>query len=349
MTAATAKKPQPAKKGDKKPEARSQASGLGLDGIGNLSDLLNAPEPVAGGSGPLQMPIDLIDEDPNQPRQEGSPGFSAESLGELAETIKARGVKTPISVRDNPEAEGRFLINHGARRYRASKLAGKTTIPGFVDNDYNEADQVIENLQRNDLTAREIADYIGRELAKGLKRGDIAKSIGKSPAFVTQHAALLDLPDAIATVFNNGRCRDVTVINELVTASKKKPVEVAEWLADEDQEITRGSVKLLREFLDDKLRREEEGGDDDSGAAPDSTEGGNADDEKPVKAKKEKEPDPNKLKKAIIQVMHDDQPARLQLGRRPSAEGFAWLKYEDNGHEFEANLSTVQLVALLEG
>jgi ParB family chromosome partitioning protein len=349
MTAATMKNPYPAKKAFTKPDARPQALGLGLDSIGNLSDLLNDPVPIAGSSGPLQLPIDLIDEDPNQPRREGSTGFSPESLGELAETIRQRGVKTPISVRDNPGAEGRFLINHGARRYRSSKLAGKTTIPGFVDNDYNEADQVIENLQRNDLSAREIADYIGRELAKGLKRGDIAKSIGKSPAFVTQHAALLDLPDAIATVFNNGRCRDVTVINELVTASKKRSVEVAEWLADLDQEITRGSVKLLREFFDDKQRREEEGYDDDSGqtdpegdAAPEGVA--------PVsKAKEEKQPDSNKLKKAIIKVTHNDRPARLQLGRRPSADGLAWLKYEDDGHEFEADLSSVQLVAVLEG
>jgi ParB family chromosome partitioning protein len=91
-----------------------------------------------------------------------------------------RGVKTPISVRDNPDAAGRYLINHGARRVRASKLAHKTSIPAFIDNDYNEADQVIENLQRNELTPREIADFIGRELAKGKKKGDIAKELGKS-------------------------------------------------------------------------------------------------------------------------------------------------------------------------
>ena len=54
---------------------------------------------------------------------------------------------------------------------------------------------MVENLQRNELTAREIANYIGRELSKGLKRGQIASNISKSAAFVTQHAALLDLPE----------------------------------------------------------------------------------------------------------------------------------------------------------
>ena len=65
--------------------------------------------------------------------------------------------------------------------------------------------------------------------------------------------------------------------------------------------------------------------------------------------KEPKEADPDKLKKAIIQVKHDDRPARLILNRRPPAEGWAWLKYEDDGQEFEADLGTVQLVALLEG
>jgi ParB family chromosome partitioning protein len=57
----------------------------------------------------------------------------------------------------------------------------------------------------------------------------------------------------------------------------------------------------------------------------------------------------DKLRKAIVQVRHDDRQARLMLDRRPTAEGWAWLKYEDDGQEFEADLGTVQLVALLGG
>ena len=132
-----------------------------------------------------------------------------------------------------------------------------------------------------------------------------------------------------------------------------------EWgdlLADDSQELTRGSVKLLREFLEDK--RSHEDGDRDPNTvdaltgktdaeAGDGEQGPQDDD---AKGKKEpKEADPDKLKKAIIQVKHDDRPARLILNRRPPAEGWAWLKYEDDGQEFEADLGTVQLVALLEG
>ena len=333
---------------------KPQAAGMGLDSLGDLAGLLNDPQAAnTGTGGPRELPLDLIDEDPHQPRTADNPGFSPESIAEIGATIKERGVKSPISVRDNPEQPGRYLINHGARRYRGSKWAEKTTIPGFIDNNYNEADQVIENLQRNELTAREIADFIGRELAKGKKKSEIAKEIGKSPAFVTQHVTLLDLPEPIAEAFNTGRAKDVTVINELVTAFKKNPEEVGAWLADDSQELTRGSVKLLREYLEDKRHQE---GDRDpntvdafSGKTDGEAEGDGQGPEDDAKKKEPKEPDPDKLKKAIIQVTHDDRPARLILNRRPPAEGWAWLKYEDDGQEFEADLGTVQLVALLEG
>ena len=338
----------------KKEQDKPQSSGLGLDGLGDLAGLLNEqPAANAGGAGPQELPLDLIDEDPHQPRTADNPGFSPESIAEIGETIKARGVKSPISVRENPDAPGRYLINHGARRYRGSKWAHKTTIPAFIDNDYNEADQVIENLQRNELTAREIADFIGRELAKGKKKSEIAKEIGKSPAFVTQHVTLLDLPEPIARAFNAGRSKDVTVINELATAYKKNPEEVRVWLEDDSQELTRGSVKMLREYLEDKRSQDGERDPNTVDAFTGKTDGeGDGDGQGPdddAKKKEPKEPDPDKLKKAIIQVKHDDRPARLILNRRPPAEGWAWLKYEDDGQEFEADLGTVQLVALLEG
>ena len=326
---------------------RLQSSGLGLDSMGDLSALLDAPAAAANDGRPLELNIDLIDEDPNQPRTKNNPGFSDESLGELAASIRLRGVKTPISVRDNVEAPGRFIINHGARRFRGSKRADKMSIPGFIDNDYNEADQVVENLQRNELTAREIADYIGRELAKGIKKGDIAKAISKSPAFVSQHVTLLDLPDSIGEAFHSGRVNDVTVVNELVTAFKKKPKEVTDWLDDDSQEITRGTVKLLREFLDEKRRSEQlddEGPDDDGQESQDDAQGVND-----AKKKDETPDDPEKMKKTIVQVKHNGRPARLILNRRPRTEGYAWLKYADDGQEFEADLDKVRLVSLVEG
>ncbi|EEP5037191.1 transcriptional repressor gene korB [Vibrio fluvialis] len=335
-------------------QKEQKMEGLGLEGIGDLSGLLNDPESTKGGAGPLELALDLIDEDPNQPRTEDNPGFSKSSLEELAATIRHRGVKTPISVRENQDKPGRFIINHGARRFRGSRIAEKETIPAFIDNDYNEADQVIENLQRNELTAREIADYIGRELAKGVKKGDIASAIGKSAAFVSQHVTLLDLPEPIAEAFNSGRVNDVTVINELVKAYKKNPDEVVAWLGDDDQELTRGSVKLLREYLDDKRKHNDEDRDPntvDAFTGQTDAEGNNDQEEEgetPPK-KEPKEQDPDKLKKAIVMVKHDERMGRLMLNRRPSTDGWAWIKYEDDGHEFEADLGAVELMALMDG
>jgi ParB family chromosome partitioning protein len=105
--------------------ANDNGIGLGLDGLGDLSSLLNPTTQVGSASGPLELSLDLIEEDLNQPRLEDNPGFKPELIAEIGETIKERGVKQPISVRDNPEKPGHYIINDGARRYRASKWLAK--------------------------------------------------------------------------------------------------------------------------------------------------------------------------------------------------------------------------------
>jgi ParB family chromosome partitioning protein len=291
--------------------------------------------------GPLALALSQIEEDPHQPRTADNPGFSAQSIAELAATIASRGVKSPISVRDHPTKPGRYLINHGARRFRASIVAGKATIPAFVDNDYNEVDQVIENLQRNQLTAREIADYLGRELAKGVRHGAIARSIGKSPAFVTQHITLLDLPEPIAHAFNTGRAKDVTVVNELVTAFRKNPREVTDWLEDnERQDITRSAVKLLREFLEEKRYQTQVFSDMDPSSKEPAL--GAAEHNRT-----EAQHPPERLGRVVLQVRHHRRLAQLLWHRRPVEVGFAWLKYDDTGEEANVPLAEVKLVALL--
>lgn len=340
------------KKGAIKPKGNAvsaaQGAGLGLEGLGDLSGLLHDHQAPAG---VLELALDVIEEDPQQPRHADNPGFSLESIAGLGATIKLRGVKSPISVRENPEQPGRYIINHGARRYRGSKWAGKTTIKAFVDNDYNHADQVVENLQRDDLTPREIADYIGRELAAGKKKNQIAEELGKSAAWVTQYSTLLELPDPVADAFVSGRATDVTVINELVTAYKKNPVEVGGWLANGGQELTRGAVKMLRDFLEEKRQ-------DDGGRDPNTVDAlsGKTDAEaeeqgrigEPL-ATQEKPTDPMKMKKAIVMVEHTGRLARLVTCRRPAGEGSGWIRYADDGEEIEVTLSKVTLIAVIEG
>lgn len=287
---------------------------------------------------PLALPLDRIDEDPLQPRSAANPGFTAHSLAELAASIRLRGVKTPISVRHHPDMPGRYIINHGARRYRASRLAQVATIPGFIDDDYSATDQVVENLQRNELTAREIANYIGRELSKGLKRGQIASNISKSPAFVTQHAALLDLPEPVALAFNQGRVRDVTTVNELVTAYKAQPGAVAAWLGQGEPEITRGAVKLLRAFLGEKFGQEEPVVEEVS-AGPAHQEATTVDAAPGATGHR-------RWRCGGVVVLHQQRECVLLLGRPPGGEGRAWIRHED-GVEIEIALAEVQPLRLL--
>lgn len=334
-----------------------KTSGLGLDIVGDLSDFL---DPDVGADGkPLLLDIDAIDPDPEQPRKWDNPGFSEESIKELADTIKARGVKMPISVRENPEQAGRYIINHGERRWRASKVAGKKQIPVFIDNDYSDDDQVIENIQRNDLTAREIAVHIGRKLAEGVSKTQIAKRLGKSPAFVTQHAALLDLPDCIADAFNSGVIRDVTVVNELVTAYKQDPEEVKMLLEDnEGEDITRSAVKVFREYLDNKEFHKRDPDTIDvftfTGRTDSENDSIENDSDKndvtdKVRKKQEKETDPDKYKKAIVIVEYLGEQGRLLLNKRPSEEGRAWIKFDSTGVEDELDLENVKIICLMEG
>ncbi|TWI62534.1 ParB family chromosome partitioning protein [Pseudoduganella lurida] len=288
---------------------------------------------------PIELPLDLIDEDPQQPRRADNPGFSARSLSELADSIAQRGVKTPISVRTNTERPGRYLVNHGARRLRASRLAGKDTLPVFIDPDYSQADQVVENLHRDGLTAREIADYIGRELSKGLKRKQIAQKISKSAAFVTQHARLLDLPQPVAQAFNAGRVRDVTVVNELATAHQKNPAEVERWLEDERQEITRGSVLHLRQFLTQR-----------SGFSHPAIDDSTDDGIDALTLEEDAGPEtPRRQRQARVKVLHRGRSGNLVLTRRPDSAGSAWVQFDESGSLEEVPLTAVRLTALAFG
>ena len=272
----------------------------------------------------VQLPLSVIDEDPNQPRTE----FNGESLRELAETISERGVKTPISVRPHPDIPGRYIINHGARRFRASRMAGKESIPACVDGNYTEEDQLVENLQREDLSALEIAEFMARLRKKGRKKTEIAKAIGKSPSYVTHHLLLLELPEPLGQAFRDGRCSDVTGINDLNRLFRSHSEQVQAWLADETQEINRTSINALKGFLDTLPQTS---GQETAESPADA----------PVPAPKAS----TYLKRPALLVEIEGKRARIMLNRRPGAEGTAWFQPEV-GQPFEAPLSSVRLLAL---
>jgi ParB family chromosome partitioning protein len=208
-----------------------------------------------------------------------------------------------------------------------------------------------------------------------MKKKEIAESIGKTAGYVTQYSSLLKLPKSIATAFRNNRITDVTIIYELVQLHHDHPEEVDTWVNDESQEFTRGSMKYLRIYLAQKEEESElapdmPGGDSDlytggetehaqdtshsnidtaASAYSSDTDGESSLAEISGGKNAGHQADPGKFKKAIVKVLHNNRVARLMLDRRPPAEGYAWLKYEDDGNEFEAALRDVQLTAILEG
>jgi ParB family transcriptional regulator, chromosome partitioning protein len=214
-----------------------------------VSDLMEVEAPQDNSTGkPLELPLDQVAEDPQQVRSEGNPGFSAESLAELAASIvESGGVKTPISVRSK-NADGVHVVNHGARRLRASRMAGLATIRAFIDDNHDEYDQAIENIQRESFTAMEIARFIERREQQGDTRSAIAKRLGKSNAFVTQHASLLTLPGDLREAYDDGRCRDVLTLYELNKFSKQYPDAVTDFIRSAP-EITRGAAEAFRQSV----------------------------------------------------------------------------------------------------
>lgn len=213
----------------------------------DLAGLLKKPE-----EGAKNIDLSLIDEDKDQPRTM----FDIDSLKELAESITQRGVRTPISVRQNGD---RFTINHGARRYRASEMAGKKTIPAFIDNDYMPVDQLIENIQREDLNPMDIAIFMDKILkTTGAERQAVAQMIGKSPAYVTHHLKLLSLSEPVGKLFKSGRCTDLRAINDIDGLYKKDPDRTLPWIKDPDSDLTRNGILSFKEYLKETHRRSTE-------------------------------------------------------------------------------------------
>jgi ParB family transcriptional regulator, chromosome partitioning protein len=216
---------------------------LPLDDL-SLLDAPLATEPGQGAGAPLQLPIELVDEDPNQPRTE----FDAEALQQLADTIAERGVRQPISVRPHPASPGRWLVNFGARRLRASKLAGKLTIPAFVDETADTYDQVIENEQRQALQPLELALFVQRQQQAGVSLAEIGRRLGKSRPYMTYVCALVDAPDWLMAVYRRGLCRGIKELYDLRRLHEEHPAEVATWLEGRVS-VSRGDLSVLRERL----------------------------------------------------------------------------------------------------
>ena len=180
--------------------------GRGLDEIDagrGLDALIDTHSEVhtEGSSNLNEVEISMIEPNPNQPRRE----FDEDALQELATSIRELGIIQPITVR---KQEGsKYQIIAGERRWRASQLAGLTTIPAYIVTveDQNAMEMaLVENIQREDLNAIEIAlAYQHLAETTGMTQAKISERVGKSRAAVTNYMRLLKLPAQVQMALKN--------------------------------------------------------------------------------------------------------------------------------------------------
>ena len=171
----------------------------------------------------LELALDAIEGNPHQTRTD----FDDDLLKELARSIQVQGVLQPIVVR--PGVDGRYVLILGERRLRASKLAGKATIPAIVKrvSEQQAAEMtIVENLQRQDLDCLEQAEAFAHLSTEfGLTQEEIGRRVGASRETVSNYLRLLKLPEDVQYLIGRGdltysHARELLVLHDESQISK---------------------------------------------------------------------------------------------------------------------------------
>ena len=188
---------------------RQRGLGRGLSALmGEIQAEPAAPaEPAAGPvppRGEVQLPIEIVRPNPNQPRRH----FSTEAMADLAASIREKGILQPLIVRENPKDSGTYEIVAGERRWRAAQMAQLHRVPAlirdFTDTEVLEV-AIIENIQRADLSPIEEArGYRALMESFGHTQEKLAEALGKSRSHITNLLRLLTLPEAVAARIEKG-------------------------------------------------------------------------------------------------------------------------------------------------
>lgn len=200
----------------------------------------------------LFVQIDSITSNPFQPRKE----FDESEMNELAESIKQKGVIQAITVRKT--VEGVYELISGERRLRAAKLAGLERIPAFVMDVSSKEDlleiSLIENIQRQDLNALEVAEGYLRLINEcKLKQEQVAEKVGKSRSTVTNTLRLLNLPEEIKTSIRKGEISEgharaiLSMDNEVDQLLLWKKITGENLSVRRTEELTKRQKKAPRE------------------------------------------------------------------------------------------------------
>ena len=191
------------------PKQNKDALGKGIRSLLQSidSDLKNTagqlkPQAVEAATGILRLPVENIETNPKQPRKD----FDEQSLQELASSIKQHDIIQPITV--SKLHGNKYRLISGERRLRAAKIAGLKDIPAYVrqanDQELLEL-ALLENLQREDLNAMEVALSYKRMMEElDHTQEQVAERMGKDRSTVTNYLRLLKLPPDIQVAVRNG-------------------------------------------------------------------------------------------------------------------------------------------------
>ena len=175
--------------------------GRGLSAL--IPDDLVAEPQAEGEGGILEVALDRITPNPEQPRKH----FKASALTELCNSIKEHGILSPLVV--HPDGNGDFYLIAGERRQLAAGLAGLKKVPVILREKLPPADQLelalVENLQREDLNPVESALGYARLMEKyGYTQEQVANKVGKDRATVANMVRLLKLPESVLELISSG-------------------------------------------------------------------------------------------------------------------------------------------------
>lgn len=211
---------------------------------------LREPEEAAVITGEIvrELPIDAIRANRYQPRRD----FDERAMNELRESIEQHGILQPILVRMLPNNAGYELIA-GERRFRAAKLAGRTTVPAIIRamNDAETSEvALIENLQREDLNSIEEA-LAYKALIDGfsLTQETVAKRLGRSRTHVTNTLRLLQLTKSVRERIVDGSLTMGQARPLVAIADKAIQEQAAEYIMDHELSA-RAAEKLAKKLLD---------------------------------------------------------------------------------------------------
>jgi ParB family chromosome partitioning protein len=182
---------------------RDQGPRLGR-GLAALLGDAAGPQARGDGEGTRTLPIDSLDPSPYQPRRP----ISTESLNELTDSIRTRGILQPLLARPHPGVPGRYQIIAGERRWRAAQAAGLHEIPALVrplaDAEAMAA-ALVENLQREDLNPIEEAEGYRRLIDEfKMTQEMLGEAVGKSRSHIANTMRLLNLPTTVQMEVRHG-------------------------------------------------------------------------------------------------------------------------------------------------